>query len=90
MSLVSSALKKSIPSDTVFIGDVGLTGEIKKVPSIDAMVREIGRMGFKRLIVPKDSIKLDVKEKYKTTEFLDAATLTDAIRIIFGDYKRKF
>lgn len=90
MSLVSSALKQSIPSDTVFIGDVGLTGEVKKVPSIETMVREIGRMGFKRLIVPKDSIKTELKLKFKTTEVLEAYTLTDVIRMIFGDYKRKF
>ena len=90
MSLVSSALKKSIPADTVFIGDVGLTGEIKKVPSIESMVREIGRMGFKRLIIPKDSIKAEFKSKFRITEVLEVYTLTDVIRMIFGDYKRKF
>ena len=90
MSLVSSVLKKNIPADTVFIGDVGLTGEIKKVPSIESMVREIGRMGFKRLIIPKDSIKTEFKSKFKITEVLEVYTLTDVIRMIFGDYKRKF
>ena len=34
MSIASSVRDEGIPSDTVFIADVGLTGELKRVPSI--------------------------------------------------------
>lgn len=88
MSLVSSALKKSIPSDTVFIGDVGLTGELKKVPSLETMIREIGRMGFKRIIVPAGSMKADFHHKILGTKICELRTVTEVIRMIFGDYKR--
>ena len=40
-SLVSSVTKKGIPSDTALIGDVGLTGELKRVPSLEIRLREI-------------------------------------------------
>ena len=90
MSLVSSALKKSIPSDTVFIGDVGLTGELKKVPSLEAMIREIGRMGFTRIIVPAESVRPEIRTKLGRTQIYELRTLTDVIRHVFGDYKRKF
>jgi len=90
MSLVSSALKKNIPSDTVFIGDVGLTGELKKVPSLETMIREIGRMGFKRIIVPLDSVKTELRQKLSGVHICEVRTVTEVIRIIFGDYKRKF
>ena len=90
MSLVSSALKKSIPADTVFIGDVGLTGELKKVPSLETMIREIGRMGFKRIIVPCDSVKPELRQKLSAVHICEVHTVTEVIRIIFGDYKRKF
>lgn len=90
ISLVSSALKKSIPSDTVFIGDVGLTGELKKVPSLESMVREISRMGFRTLIVPPDSIRPEMKTKLSHTEICELHTLPEVIRRVFGDYRRKF
>ena len=90
MSLVSSALKKSIPADTVFIGDVGLTGELKKVPSLEIMIREIGRMGFKRIIVPKGSVKADLHQKISGAQIYELHTITEVIRKIFGDYKRSF
>ena len=90
MSLVSSALKKSIPADTVFIGDVGLTGELKKVPSLEIMIREIGRMGFKRIIVPKGSVKADLHQKISGAQIYELHTITEVIRMIFGDYKRSF
>ena len=90
MSLVSSSLKKSIPSDTVFVGDVGLTGELKRVPSLESMVREIGRMGFKRIIVPEGSLKSDYRNKISGTQIHELRTITEVIRMIFGDYKHSF
>ena len=90
MSLVSSALKKSIPSDTVFIGDVGLTGELKKVPSLEIMIREISRMGFRRIIVPYESVRSELRQKMMDTHIFEVRTLTEVIRLIFGDYKRRF
>jgi len=74
----------------VFIGDVGLTGELKKVPSLETMIREIGRMGFKRIIVPCDSVKPELRQKLSAVHICEVHTVTEVIRIIFGDYKRKF
>lgn len=47
MSIASSIFNRGIANDTVFISDVGLTGELKKVPSLEARLREVDRMGFK-------------------------------------------
>ena len=56
MAIYSSAKKIPIPTDTVFIGDVGLTGEIKNVPSLLSRLKEIDRMGFKKVFIPRVSI----------------------------------
>lgn len=55
MSIASSVFKKSISNDTVFISDVGLTGELKRVPSLQARLKEIDRMGFKKAYIAKGS-----------------------------------
>lgn len=90
MAMASSARKKSIPSDTVFIGDVGLTGELKKVPSLEGMVREIARMGFKRIVIPPGSIRKEIIENLKGIQILELRTLSEVIRTVLGDYRQEF
>ena len=62
MSIVSSARDKAIPPGTVFIGEVGLTGEIKKVNYLEARVKEASRLGFKTVVMPDQALKLNEKE----------------------------
>ncbi len=90
LSLASSALKKGVRPGTVFIGDVGLTGELKKVPSLDMMVQEVSRLGFTRIYVPSGSVKPQVKYAVeKTGELLEKRTLQEVIRQEFGDYRKE-
>jgi len=93
LSLASSALKNPIPEDTVFVGDVGLTGELKKVPSIDMMVRETARLGFKQIYLPKDALKEQTKAQLAKeapgTKLIEGRELSQIIRAVFGDYRRE-
>ncbi len=63
MSIVSSVYDKEIPNDTAFISDVGLTGELKKVPSLELRIRELDRRGFRHVYVAKNALirSLDIK-----------------------------
>ncbi|NMA48199.1 MAG: DNA repair protein RadA [Tissierellia bacterium] len=51
MSIASSVFQSPLPNDIVFISDVGLTGELKKVPSLEARIREVDRMGFSKAYI---------------------------------------
>lgn len=77
MCIVSSVKERAIPNDTVFVADVGLTGELKKVPAIEARIREIDRMGFKRAYIAKNSMR-DIS-KFKNVEIIEKNTLYDVI-----------
>ena len=61
MSIVSSVKQKGIEGNIAFIADVGLTGELKKVPSLESRVKELARMGFRRVYVAKDSFSKNTK-----------------------------
>ena len=61
MSIVSSVKQKGIEGNIAFIADVGLTGELKKVPSLEGRVKELARMGFRRVYVAKDSFSKNTK-----------------------------
>ncbi|EHQ87426.1 DNA repair protein RadA [Desulfosporosinus youngiae DSM 17734] len=77
MCIVSSVKDKAIPNDIVFVADVGLTGELKKVPAIEARIREIDRMGFKRVYVAKHTVK--DTSRFKNVEIIELNTLYDVI-----------
>lgn len=53
VSIASSLAGISIRADTAFVGEIGLLGEIRQVPSIEKRVKEARRMGFSRVVIPK-------------------------------------
>jgi DNA repair protein RadA/Sms len=64
LSVASSFKNLSLPKDTVAIGEVGLTGEVRSVNLIEKRIKEIEKMGFKTCIIPESNKKV-LKEKYK-------------------------
>lgn len=81
MSIVSSMLNKPIPNDTAFIADVGLTGELKKVPAVETRVRELARMGFKNVYLAKSEGNIKKPEGINVYE---TKTLKEVIISLFG------
>ncbi|MGL4789806.1 MAG: DNA repair protein RadA, partial [Anaerotignaceae bacterium] len=57
MCIASSVFNKPIGADVAFIADVGLTGELKKVPSQESRIKELDRMGFASVFVAQGSVK---------------------------------
>ena len=49
MALVSSLKNKPLPQNSVFIGEVGLLGEIRKANYLDRRIKESKRLGFKKV-----------------------------------------
>lgn len=50
MSIASSHRNKPLPEKTVFIGEVGLLGELRSVPYIDKRTKEAKRLGFSTVV----------------------------------------
>jgi DNA repair protein RadA/Sms len=63
-SLLSSYFQKPIANDTLFIGEVGLTGEVRSVPMMEMRLKEVAQMNYKRVITSKRAAD-DLKGKYK-------------------------
>ena len=61
LAVASSYRDMPIPDDLVAIGEVGLTGEIRSVSHMNQRLSEAARLGFKRVMVPKNgSEKLEI------------------------------
>ncbi len=49
-SLLSSFRGHAISDETVFIGEIGLTGEVRSVPRVEQRLKEIAQLNYKRII----------------------------------------
>jgi len=71
----SSLAEKALPADWVFIGEVGLTGEVRKVPQIELRIQEAKRQGFKVLVLPQ-SIPKRVAQMVSSDQSVRIITLS--------------
>jgi DNA repair protein RadA/Sms len=53
IAIASSLADKPVPADVALIGEVGLTGELRAVAQIPARLHEAAKLGFKRVVIPK-------------------------------------
>ncbi|MDX1991271.1 MAG: DNA repair protein RadA [bacterium] len=53
VALASSYYNQSVPSDIAFIGEIGLSGELRTASQLSARLTEAARLGFKRVMLPK-------------------------------------
>jgi DNA repair protein RadA/Sms len=56
VSIVSSFRDKPTRSTDCIIGEVGLTGEVRRVTRIEQRVREAEKLGFSRVIIPANNL----------------------------------
>ena len=55
LALWSVEKSKVVPSDILFVGEIGLTGELRPVQNAEKLAREADRMGFRAMILPAGS-----------------------------------
>lgn len=52
-ALVSALIKTPLPPQTVCFGEIGLTGEIRRVPYIENRLKEAAKLGFSQAWLPE-------------------------------------
>lgn len=57
ISIASSFKDKACSPYDVLIGEVGLTGEIRRVSRIEQRIQEANKLGFKRVIIPARNLE---------------------------------
>ena len=57
VSIISSLRDVPVDSQTVAVGEIGLSGEVRAVHQIEKRVQEAAKLGFQRIVVPKNNLK---------------------------------
>src|SRR6201985_1980632 len=52
-ALISSFGGRPLPRDSVFFGEISLSGDIRPVPQAEARLKEAAKLGFKQAFIPK-------------------------------------
>ena len=81
MSIASSYWNRPTQVDDCFVGEIGLTGEIRRVNQIIDRIKEADKLGFKRIFIPfNNSLELELDV---TIEIISVKTIQEAIRLVF-------
>ncbi len=54
MAIIASARDFVIDPRTVFIGEVGLGGQVRSVPQLELRLKEASKLGFSKAVIPKE------------------------------------
>ena len=82
-ALLSSYEDKALPANICFVGEVGLSGEIRAVNRIDQRIAEADKMGMDAIIIPKANAK-GLDKKGFNIEVRTANKVEDVYRMLFG------
>ena len=78
-AIASSKTDFIVPSDVMFIGEVGLGGELRTVAKLEKRLSEAANLGFKTAIVPKQSLaKITLPKDIKV---YGASTINEVINL---------
>lgn len=81
VAVMSSNFDITIPSGAAFIGEVGLSGEIRTVTRIDQRAAEAAKLGFNTIYVPKGNFK-GTPKKMKA-DIIEVGKIDELFRKIF-------
>ena len=83
MAVLSSNIDAALPADTVFAGEVGLSGEIRAVSRIEQRISEAGKLGFRQIFVPLGN-KKGITAPKSPIEICYVSKIADVCRRLFG------
>ncbi len=75
MAIISSFKKDPLPADAVYVGEIGLAGELRSVSHLGKRIQEAAKIGFKKIFVPdisdlKSSQKIQINRLKDLQEFI--------------------
>lgn len=79
VAIASSYRDKGTRATDAFVGEVGLTGEIRRVNRIEQRVREAAKLGFRRIFVPKNN--LQHWDPHENIQIIGVTTIGEALKL---------
>ncbi|SID41969.1 DNA repair protein RadA [Mycobacteroides abscessus subsp. abscessus] len=82
VSIASSFRDKPTQASDCIIGEVGLTGEVRRVSRIEQRVQEAAKLGFERIILPAKN--LGGWDSPPGVQLIGVNTVSEALKAALG------
>ncbi len=79
LAVASSFYDRPLPADLAVVGEVGLSGEVRRVGQLAARLNEAKKIGFKRVLVPR--LRRHSEALPAGIEAIEARSVGDALRL---------
>lgn len=84
VSIASGYRETATRATDCIVGEVGLTGEVRRVSKIENRIKEAEKLGFQRIIVPANNL---TGYKHKgTIEVIGVKTVKDTLKVCLGEF----
>ncbi len=82
LAIASSYKSTIVNPNTVVMGEVGLTGEVRMIAQVERRIQDASALGFKRFVIPAANQK-NLKLQRKDLEIIGVHTVTEAMGAVF-------
>ncbi len=79
LAVASSIYDRALPADLAMVGEVGLSGEVRRVGQLAARMNEARKIGFKRVLVPR--LRRQSEDLPDGIEAIEVRSVGDAMRL---------
>jgi len=79
VALASSYFNQPTPADMAFVGEIGLSGELRTVGQLAARLAEAAKLGFKRVMTPR--LRRKVVDAPKGLQLVEVRNIGEALAI---------
>ena len=80
LAIASSYFDRPLPADIAIVGEVGLSGEVRRVGQLAARLNEARKIGFKRVLAPR--LRRDRQGLPKGIQLIEVRSVAEAIRAV--------
>lgn len=84
LAVATCARDVVIDPHTAIVGEIGLSGEIRAVNNIEKRIREVEKLGFKKIIIPESN---SIGEEFKNIKIVRVKKIIDAISACISNDK---
>lgn len=83
LAIISAFKNKTLPSDLVAFGEVGLTGDIRRISAVRKRLQQAVQLGFKTVVLP-----MNVKDDFSDFEglsFIFVSNIAEVVEKVFDN-----